>query len=189
MAGGQSVYSGVRIVKLELKESEKDRIPHIVKLGPKDAMLITCRGRLPICLKCHFLGHVRSECPRNAYYQRRPEPVPSTTAPVKPPASYAEALKKTPVDSDSDQLIMDFVQQDSEDDTGMSFTPEAEASTDTQASQNWKTLRSRRRKSSTQRTRSKKIRSRTMERQVTDGDSPTRSRSESPAPKLDKDPP
>ncbi|XP_071078448.1 uncharacterized protein [Haliotis cracherodii] len=60
---GVDIFSGVRIVKMELTDDEKERIPHIVKFGEKQSMLITAPGRLPICFKCHTHGHVRSQCP------------------------------------------------------------------------------------------------------------------------------
>ncbi|XP_048247729.1 uncharacterized protein LOC125377721 [Haliotis rufescens] len=67
---GVDIFSGVRIVKMELTDDEKERIPHIVKFGEKQSMLITAPGRLPICFKCHTHGHVRSQCPTTTLSSR-----------------------------------------------------------------------------------------------------------------------
>ncbi|XP_067660059.1 uncharacterized protein [Haliotis asinina] len=60
---GVNVFTGVRIVKMELTDSQKSAIPHIVRFGEKQSMLVTAPGRLPICLRCHSVGHVRAKCP------------------------------------------------------------------------------------------------------------------------------
>ncbi|XP_071078442.1 uncharacterized protein [Haliotis cracherodii] len=66
---GVNIYTGIRIVRMELTESERTCIPHIVRFGDKQSMLVggpmlvTAPGRLPICLKCHSVGHVRARCP------------------------------------------------------------------------------------------------------------------------------
>lgn len=61
---GEDVFTGVRLVKMELSGTEKEALPHIVRFGEKQSILITAPGRLPICLKCHQHGHVRAKCPK-----------------------------------------------------------------------------------------------------------------------------
>lgn len=63
------VYSGLREVQLIIDESNRHKIPHTVTFNNDVSILITCPGRLPLCLKCHCLGHVRAECTNTA---RRP---------------------------------------------------------------------------------------------------------------------
>lgn len=58
--------SGMREVLLCTDDELKHRIPHTVKFDRGICMLITCPGRLPLCLRCHCLGHVRQECPNAA---------------------------------------------------------------------------------------------------------------------------
>ncbi len=64
VVGGVTMFTGVRLVTLELSNSGRARIPHIVRFGETVSMLITAPGRMPICLRCHTLGHLRATCPQ-----------------------------------------------------------------------------------------------------------------------------
>ncbi|KAL3877983.1 hypothetical protein ACJMK2_035630 [Sinanodonta woodiana] len=55
-------FNGTRLVKLQTTEFDSRNIPHIVSLG-QCGMLITMKGRAPICLKCRQSGHLRKDCP------------------------------------------------------------------------------------------------------------------------------
>ena len=57
-----STWNGTRLVKLQTTEFDSRNIPHIVSLG-QCGMLITMKGRAPICLKCRQSGHLRKDCP------------------------------------------------------------------------------------------------------------------------------
>ncbi|KAL3870748.1 hypothetical protein ACJMK2_038792 [Sinanodonta woodiana] len=57
--------NGTRLVKLQTTEFDSRHIPHIVSLG-QCGMLITMKGRSPICLKCRKSGHSRKDCPEKA---------------------------------------------------------------------------------------------------------------------------
>ena len=59
--------NGMREVILKTDEKLKQRIPHMVKFGCGQSMLITMQGRPPLCLKCHEVGHTRRECETTRY--------------------------------------------------------------------------------------------------------------------------
>jgi len=63
------VRTGVREVTIRVTESDKLRIPHKLNIFGH-AALVTFRGRPPLCLKCHEVGHIRSRCP----YTPKPQP-------------------------------------------------------------------------------------------------------------------
>ncbi|XP_067660086.1 uncharacterized protein [Haliotis asinina] len=101
---GTQIYSGVRIVKMELSDDEKNQIPHIVKFGDKQSMLITAPGRLPICLKCHNHGHVRAQCPSG---------VPVTTTPtVSAKGIHVRESEDSEEDSDVEDEVMEVEAQE-----------------------------------------------------------------------------
>ena len=60
-------FNGMREVTLKTDEKSKQRIPHMVKFGCGQSMLITMQGRPPLCLKCHEVGHTRRECESTRY--------------------------------------------------------------------------------------------------------------------------
>lgn len=64
------VYTGMREVYIQTDDESKHMIPHMVRFDNGINMLITCPGRLPVCLKCHRLGHVRQECPNGTIGRR-----------------------------------------------------------------------------------------------------------------------
>jgi len=84
--GSVELYTGVRTVILECDEWAKHSIPHLIKTTDGLNMLITTAGRLPLCLKCKCLGHLRKDCngnQRRSYAQAagpptRPPPVVGT---------------------------------------------------------------------------------------------------------------
>lgn len=55
-------FNGTRLVKFQTTDFDSKHIPHVVSLG-SCGMLITMKGRPPICLKCRQLGHLRKDCP------------------------------------------------------------------------------------------------------------------------------
>ena len=63
------IRTNVRSVVMRF-ESEDDfkTLPHILHINKDIKILITCKGRRPLCLRCHMEGHVRSKC--NAPYCR-----------------------------------------------------------------------------------------------------------------------
>ena len=60
--------SGVRIVKVEVDEVGKSRVPHLLQFECGSRALVTVRGRPPLCLRCHRVGHLRSGCPGAVTY-------------------------------------------------------------------------------------------------------------------------
>jgi hypothetical protein len=69
---GIKVYTGVRTVTMEMDERNKVNIPHRLNTSDGYRMLITCKGRLPLCLRCNHLGHYRSDCPVGREQRRGP---------------------------------------------------------------------------------------------------------------------
>lgn len=57
--------TGLREVYMSTDDEMRNAIPHMVRFNNGISMLVTCPDRLPLCLKCHCLGHVRQECPNN----------------------------------------------------------------------------------------------------------------------------
>ena len=51
--------SGIQTATIRLFQNQKPSFPHILKLTPTIPML---SGRLPLCLQCHHIGHIRSVC-------------------------------------------------------------------------------------------------------------------------------
>ncbi|KAL3856798.1 hypothetical protein ACJMK2_011515 [Sinanodonta woodiana] len=104
--------NGTRIVKLETTEFDMKNIPHIVSLG-QCGLLITMKGRPPICLRCRQSGHLRKDCleKQNVSYaavtRKQPppvNPVPQTSTPsTLPETTSAPAAttitESTPVES------------------------------------------------------------------------------------------
>ena len=56
------VKTGVRIATIRLMKEQKPSFPHVLLMTPNNPVLITVPGRRPLCLKCHHIGHVRSNC-------------------------------------------------------------------------------------------------------------------------------
>jgi len=56
------VRTGMREVTLVTDHETNNSIPHMVNFNDGIKMLVTCPGRLPLCLKCHCIGHVRRDC-------------------------------------------------------------------------------------------------------------------------------
>lgn len=59
--------TGMRQVTIVVDDMAKHDIPHTVKFSGGVKILITCPGRLPVCLKCNSLGHVRKDCARISF--------------------------------------------------------------------------------------------------------------------------
>ncbi|KAL3865834.1 hypothetical protein ACJMK2_043184, partial [Sinanodonta woodiana] len=101
-------YNGTRLVKFQTTEFECKDIPHIISLGTC-GMLITMKGRPPVCLKCRQLGHLRKDCPEKtttyASVAKKPQPpkptvvvpdTPNTSTPDPTPGPSATPTKETP---------------------------------------------------------------------------------------------
>ena len=58
-----STKTGCRTVMLQCSESQKRALPHIIKFDDGVSMLLVVQGRLPYCLKCQKIGHIRRDCP------------------------------------------------------------------------------------------------------------------------------
>ena len=63
---GVQVKSGVRNVMLEVSESQRLEVPHIINFNCGTQVLLTFPGRPSMCLRCHQLGHIRRDCPVGA---------------------------------------------------------------------------------------------------------------------------
>ena len=63
---GVHVKSGVRNVMLEVSESQRLDVPHIINFNCGTQVLLTFPGRPSMCLRCHQLGHIRKDCPVGA---------------------------------------------------------------------------------------------------------------------------
>lgn len=75
------VSTEMREVTIICDDMTKEDVPHIVKFNNGAIkILITCPGRLPVCLKCNKLGHVRRDCMERQLQQQRAR-------------SYADSLK------------------------------------------------------------------------------------------------
>ena len=61
------MLDGSRTITLLTDEIKKHNFPHLVRFGHGVTMLVTMRGRPPMCLKCHQVGHVRSGCPQRPF--------------------------------------------------------------------------------------------------------------------------
>jgi len=61
--GQTTIKTGVRVVKIEIDEVAKSTIPHLLQFACGRKALVTVRGRPPLCLKCHRVGHMGSGCP------------------------------------------------------------------------------------------------------------------------------
>ena len=54
--------NGMREVTIKTDKVTKQKIPHFVTFSSGQSILITMRGRSPLCLKCREVGHVRRNC-------------------------------------------------------------------------------------------------------------------------------
>ncbi|KAL3880761.1 hypothetical protein ACJMK2_032976 [Sinanodonta woodiana] len=94
-----STLNGTRLVKLQTTEFDSMQIPHIVSLG-SCGMLITMKGRPPICLKCRQSGHLRKDCQEKAttyasVANSRRVHQPQTTVPPTPAPPVPQVLVST----------------------------------------------------------------------------------------------
>lgn len=60
---GVHVKSGVQTVMVEVSESQRLDVPHIIKFHCGSYVLLTFPGRPSLCLRCHKLGHIWKDCP------------------------------------------------------------------------------------------------------------------------------
>ena len=58
---GRHIKTSIRRVVLQCRPGEKNKILLIVTVEGRD-VLLTIKGRAPLCLKCHHTGHIRSAC-------------------------------------------------------------------------------------------------------------------------------
>ena len=89
-------FDGVREVRLRTDEMQKHTIPHVIHFNSGQTVLLTMQGRLPYCLECKSVGHVRNKCPKNnrnytnaltSTSSSNEQPAPTqTTAPADPVA-------------------------------------------------------------------------------------------------------
>ena len=93
-----TAFNGQREVRLKCDEFRKQRIPHLINFQSGQSILITLPGRLPFCLRCSEVGHVRGRCPDRlrgyaSAVTRRPtrnDAMP-TDAPAPPDAPQSQA--------------------------------------------------------------------------------------------------
>jgi hypothetical protein len=60
--GSGTFKSRVRLVKKEVSEIERGKLPHLLRNECGNKALVTVYGRPPLCLKCMQIGHYRSNC-------------------------------------------------------------------------------------------------------------------------------
>ena len=77
---------------LEVIESQRLEVPHIINFNCETQVLLTFPGRPSMCLRCHQLGHIRKDCPVGA---RR----------------YAEAASKN-LDDDQSTMVLPTITDD-----------------------------------------------------------------------------
>ncbi|XP_064467822.1 uncharacterized protein LOC135378674 [Ornithodoros turicata] len=105
------VESTTRVLKMKLKEGVTvDIIPHQMRLCGK-SVLVSIPGRLPLCLRCRELGHVRRQCraPRCSKCRRYGHDDESCVR------SYASVTKEVREEADEnlmDEADMEEIQQD-----------------------------------------------------------------------------
>lgn len=90
------IENGTRTVKLRTTEFDSRNIPHIVSLGTC-GMLITMKGRPPICLRCRQTGHLRKDCPEKVQTYATVVNNQGHVAPQLPtPRPLAPVIEQTP---------------------------------------------------------------------------------------------
>lgn len=81
--------SGIRTVTIVTDRDKASEIPHLHSFDGGITMLLTIGGRLPLCLRCRNLGHVRKDCPLS---KRRDQPLISGPPPASGPRSYSNVV-------------------------------------------------------------------------------------------------
>ena len=82
--------NGMREVTIKTDEVTKQKIPHLVTFSSGQSILITMRGRTPLCLKCREVGHVRRDCEdRRSFARITAGPAPSDMPIGRPVASQS----------------------------------------------------------------------------------------------------
>ena len=90
-----SAYNGRREVILKTNEIFRQKVPHLVKYGSGQSILVTVQGRPPLCLKCHEVWHIPRDCEEMRYSRAMavarppagPAVVPSGEMPCEPVSS------------------------------------------------------------------------------------------------------
>ena len=82
--------NGMREVTIKTDEVTKQKIPHLFTFSSGQSILITMRGRSPLCLKCREVGHVRRDCEdRRSFARITAGPGPSDMPVGRPVASQS----------------------------------------------------------------------------------------------------
>ena len=120
--GFEGVSTGIRAVVMS---GNKDDVPHTLsvtcpKTGDTFMFLLTIRGRKPICLRCHEVGHYRRDC--FAPYCRFCQSYDHTSESCSSSKSYASAArgKGNEVAESADQIAEEEERQEME---GMATEP------------------------------------------------------------------
>ena len=126
------IRTNVRSVVMRF-ESEHDfkNLPHIMNINGDTKILITCKGRRPLCLRCHMEGHVRSKC--NAPYCRYCACHDHSTEDCTLRNSYAAALKQRQEQEEPEQIqdtIMDPADEEEENEENEEKETDAEKETE-----------------------------------------------------------
>ncbi|ESO99560.1 hypothetical protein LOTGIDRAFT_173702 [Lottia gigantea] len=112
---GENVKNGIRVVDMSLSHNNFGEVPHMITYNKGTCrMLITARGRLPLCLRCRCIGHKGGECPN-----------------LNKPPTYADKLsgrKREDVHDDAEH--QDDVPEDVGNKTGNNIENMSEHSTD-----------------------------------------------------------
>jgi hypothetical protein len=111
--------SGVRLVKLEVNEVERNKIPHLMKFQCGSRALLTIQGRPPLCLKCFCVGHYRNTCSGETHVDSSFYKIKKSLSEAEEKAKEArekeeyERLKKTVTEHEnSDETRMNSDEQD-----------------------------------------------------------------------------
>ena len=60
--GKLTAFNGQRDVRLKCDEFSEQRIPNLINFQSGQSILISLPGRLPFCLRCSEVGHIRGRC-------------------------------------------------------------------------------------------------------------------------------
>ncbi len=100
-----NIKNGMRVVSLEVDETQRLRMPHLIKFGCGTSMLLTIPGRPPLCLKCSQVGHLRRDCvsvPSYSNAVRRPY---RYEEPAAKPIEPVEKVTQTTIDDQEEKEV------------------------------------------------------------------------------------
>ena len=93
------IKSSIRRIVMECTTENKNKIPYLLHLEGQ-AVLLSMKGRPPMCLKCHEYGHIRSQC--TTPFCRKCKEFGHITEGCDKKPSYAKAVTQTLPETESD---------------------------------------------------------------------------------------